>query len=174
MTVAGGMDRLGRISTDAELATVHRHKVDRIIGIVLRVGATRPVPRAVCSAAFASTSSASRPEGSRGRARLRFDGVDFSRELRERVIAGEVEVSYRLWQRPRVSVGNRYPVGPVLIEIDSIELVPFSTVSPDDVRRSGEQSREALRTRAAHAGPIEDDTLVHRVEFHVVQPGAAE
>lgn len=98
--------------------------------------------------------------------------MDFSRELREGVITGDIQLSFRLWQRPRVKVGNRYPVGPVLIQIDSIELVPFSTVSADDVRRSGEESREALRARAAHAGPIEDATLLHRIEFHLVDPGA--
>jgi hypothetical protein len=28
-----------------------------------------------------------------------------------------------------------------------------------------------LRDRAAHAGPISDDTLVYRIEFHVVDRG---
>jgi hypothetical protein len=28
-----------------------------------------------------------------------------------------------------------------------------------------------LRRRAAHAGPIEEDTLVYRIEFHAVSPG---
>jgi hypothetical protein len=36
------------------------------------------------------------------------------------------------------------------------------------VRRSGEPDLEALRRRAAHAGPIGDDTLLYRVEFHAV------
>ena len=27
-----------------------------------------------------------------------------------------------------------------------------------------------LRKRAAHAGPIDDDTLLYRIEFHVVIP----
>jgi hypothetical protein len=37
---------------------------------------------------------------------------------------------------------------------------------------SGERDREALRDRAAHAGPIDEDTLVYRIEFHAVSPGA--
>jgi hypothetical protein len=41
-------------------------------------------------------------------------------------------------------------------------------VTDDDVRRSGETNREALRDRAAHSGPINDGTLVYRIEFHVV------
>jgi len=28
-----------------------------------------------------------------------------------------------------------------------------------------------LRVRAAHAGPIDDDTLVYRIEFHVIEEG---
>lgn len=85
------------------------------------------------------------------------------------MISGDITVSVRLWRRPKVTVGGRYPVGPVHIEIDSLELVPFASISPTDVFRSGEHDRESLRGRAAHAGPITDDTLVYRVEFHLVE-----
>jgi hypothetical protein len=97
--------------------------------------------------------------------------VIFSQELRDDVLAGEITVSFRLWKRPKVKVGGRYPVGPGrgLIEVDSIELVPFADVTAADVLRAGEPDREALRHRAAHAGPIDDDTLLYRVEFHPVQ-----
>jgi len=94
--------------------------------------------------------------------------VQFTPELREDVASGLITVSFRLWKRPKVRVGGRYPVGPVQIEVDSIELVPFSSVTRRDVRESGERDREALRERAAHSGPIGEDTLVFRVEFHVV------
>jgi len=93
--------------------------------------------------------------------------VEFSRELRDQVIAGEITVSFRLWRRPKVRVGGRYPVGPAHIEVDSVELMPFAAITPSDVRRSGEPDRETLRRRAAHAGPIGDDTLLYRVEFHL-------
>jgi hypothetical protein len=94
--------------------------------------------------------------------------VEFSPELRPALIAGDVTVSVRLWQRPRVRAGGRYKVGPATIEVDLIELVPFSSISKDDVRWAGEPDRETLRRRAAHAGPIDDDTLVYRIEFHLV------
>jgi hypothetical protein len=96
--------------------------------------------------------------------------VEFSRELRPDVITGDITVSFRLWRRPKVRVGGRYPVGPAHIEVDLVELMPFSAITPDDVRRCGEQDLQALRRRAAHAGPIADDTLLYRVEFHLV-PG---
>ena len=92
----------------------------------------------------------------------------FSPELREAVAGGDVTVSIRLWQRPKVRVGGRYDSDGFQIEVDSVELLPFSAVSADDVARSGESDREVLRRRAAHAGPINDDTLVYRIEFHVV------
>jgi hypothetical protein len=94
--------------------------------------------------------------------------VEFSPDLRAAVAAGEITVSIRLWQRPRVKAGGQYAAGPARIEVDSVELLPFAAITADDVRRSGEADREALRRRAAHAGPISDDTLVYRVEFHLL------
>jgi hypothetical protein len=94
--------------------------------------------------------------------------VKFSRDLRDAVARGEITVSIRLWSRPQVKLGGRYPTAGVVIEIDSLEVLPFSAVTDDDVRGSGETDREALRDRAAHSGPIHDGTLVYRIEFHVV------
>ena len=91
--------------------------------------------------------------------------MQFSRDLRDEVAAGAVTVSIRLWRRPKVRVGRRYEVAGATIEVTSVELLPFVEITDDDVRRSGEPDRETLRARAAHAGPIEDDTLVYRVEF---------
>jgi hypothetical protein len=94
--------------------------------------------------------------------------VEFSRDLRPHVISGDITVSFRLWRRPRVRAGGRYPVGPAQIEVDAVELVPFAAITAADVWRSGEPDRESLRRRAAHAGPIGDDTLLYRVQFHLV------
>jgi hypothetical protein len=94
--------------------------------------------------------------------------MDFSRELRNDVLAGDITLSVRLWKRPRVKPGGRYRVGLGEIEVDAIELVPFAAITRADVRRAGEPDRETLRQRAAHAGPIDEDTLVYRIEFHTV------
>lgn len=56
-----------------------------------------------------------------------------------------------------------------MIEVDEIELLPFSSINDEDLARTGEPDIEALRRRAAHAGPIHDDTVLYRVEFHVVK-----
>jgi hypothetical protein len=92
----------------------------------------------------------------------------FSPDLREAVERGDITVSVRLWQRPKVKAGGRYASHGFEIEVDAIELLPFSAITAEDVACSGEPDRETLRRRAAHAGPIDDDTPVYRVEFHVV------
>ena len=94
----------------------------------------------------------------------------FSAELRDRVASGEITVSIRLWSRPKVKTGGRYATAGVVTEVDSVELLPFSAVTSADIRCTGERDLESLRNRAAHAGPIDDNTLVYRIEFHVA-PG---
>ena len=98
--------------------------------------------------------------------------MQFSRELRDDVLAGDITLTVRLWQRLQVKEGGRYRVGAGEIEVDAIELLPFAAITEDDVRRAGEPDRETLCRRAAHAGPIDEDTLVYRIEFHV--PGLGD
>jgi hypothetical protein len=94
--------------------------------------------------------------------------MEFSRELRPSVLSGDITVTFRLWQRPKVKRGGRYRVGDGQIEVDSVGLVPFAFIDSADLRRSGEVDLESLRRRAAHGGPIHDDTVLYRVQFHVV------
>jgi hypothetical protein len=95
--------------------------------------------------------------------------VQFSADIRDRVADGSITVSYRLWSKPKVKVGGVYRSGSVMIEIDDIDLLPFSSITDDDLARTGEADLETLRRRAAHAGPIHDGTFLYRVEFHVVR-----
>jgi hypothetical protein len=69
---------------------------------------------------------------------------------------------------PKVKVGGTYRSGSVTIEVDEVDLVPFASITDDDLAHTGEPDRDTLRRRAAHAGPIHDDTVLYRVEFHVV------
>ena len=94
--------------------------------------------------------------------------MQFAKETRPAVADGTVTMTVRLWSRPQVKVGGRYNMGPAVIEIDLMELVPFGSVTRADVKRCGEKDLETLRRRTAHAGPVDDDTLVYRIEFHVV------
>lgn len=95
--------------------------------------------------------------------------MEFSAQLREDVLSGDITVSFRLWRRPKVKAGGHYRVGTGEIEVDSVELVPFSSIDAADLRRSGEADLQSLRRRAAHSGPIAHDTLLYRIEFHVVR-----
>ena len=94
--------------------------------------------------------------------------MQFSPELRDRVADGSITVSYRLWSRLQVKVGGVYRSGPVRIEVDDIDELPFSAITEEDLPATGEPDLESLRRRAAHAGPIHDDTLLYRIEFHLV------
>jgi hypothetical protein len=88
--------------------------------------------------------------------------------LRDDVLAGDITLSIRLWKRPQVKQGSRYRVGVGFIEIDAVELVAFAAITEADVRRAGESDRETLRKRAAHAGPIDEHTLVYRIDPHAL------
>jgi len=94
--------------------------------------------------------------------------VQFSKELQDDIAAGDITVTFRLWRRRQVKVGGRYRVGRVEIEVESMDVIPFAAITATDVRLAGEPDRETLRRRAAHAGPISDDTPVYRIAFHVV------
>ena len=92
--------------------------------------------------------------------------MHFARGTHAGIADGTVDLTFRLWSRPQAKVGGRYVIGVVTIEVDEMELVPFGTVTEADARRSGYDDREALRAITAHAGPVHDDTLVYRIEFH--------
>jgi hypothetical protein len=94
--------------------------------------------------------------------------VLFGKRSHDALAAGTITVTFRLWTRPKVKVGGRYDEGPVTIEVDAMELVPFGTISLADARRSGSADIESLRSITAHAGPVHDDTLVYRIDFHIV------
>jgi hypothetical protein len=96
-------------------------------------------------------------------------GVQFSKELRAEVLSGDITLTFRLWRTPKVKVGGRYPVGSGFVEVDSVEMVPFASIDDEDLRQTGETDRESLRRRAAHAGPVDDGTLLYRIEFHVLE-----
>ena len=53
--------------------------------------------------------------------------------------------------RPGEAAGTRWGPGHGLIEVDSVELIPFADITDADVRRAGEPDRESLRRRAARA-----------------------
>ncbi len=100
--------------------------------------------------------------------------MQFSAEAHEGIANGSVTVTFRFWKRPQVKLGGQYNVGSTSIEVDDIELIPFGAIARRDLKRAGLGDFEALRALIAHAGPVFDDTIVYRIEFHRVSLSGAE
>jgi hypothetical protein len=63
----------------------------------------------------------------------------------EAIRAGDVDLAFRRWERPRVRVGTRMRTAVGLIEITSVDRVAVSSLSAADARRAGAASLAALR-----------------------------
>jgi hypothetical protein len=63
--------------------------------------------------------------------------MTFTKRLREPVMRGEVTCSIRIWHRPRVKVGGRYPLGPGFVEVKSVRRIELGDITPALARRSG-------------------------------------
>ena len=63
--------------------------------------------------------------------------MQFIRALRDRIRSGEVTCSIRLWQRPHVRVGGRYPLPPGEILVTSVLEMSLADITPSLARRSG-------------------------------------
>lgn len=88
----------------------------------------------------------------------------FMKRLREPVMRGEVTCSVRIWQRPHVKVGGRYPLGAGAIVVTAIREIAIQDITPDLARRSGFLGVVDLLKVAKH-GPGERVYLVE-FEYH--------
>ena len=91
----------------------------------------------------------------------------FTKRLREGVRRGDITCSVRIWQRPRVTVGARYPMDEGTIEIDSIEPISFADITPELARESGFNGVIDLLRVAKHG----TGEYVYLVRFHYLPPG---
>ena len=93
--------------------------------------------------------------------------MDFTKRLRPGVQRGEITCSIRIWHSPRVKVGNRYlSTGVGQIEVDSIEQIELSDVTPELARESGFNGVVDLFKIAKHGS----GTSVYLVRFHYIEP----
>jgi hypothetical protein len=74
----------------------------------------------------------------------------FAKPLRQRVRDGEITRSVRIWQRPHVKVGGRYPLLDGHIEVTWIQEIDLDDVTDEMARRSGFPTLEALMETARH------------------------
>jgi hypothetical protein len=90
----------------------------------------------------------------------------FAKRLRDGVRRGEITSSVRIWMSARVSVGRRYRMEEGEIEVDSIEPIAFSDITPALARESGFLGVLDLLKVAKH-GKGEN---IYLVRFHYVPP----
>ena len=86
----------------------------------------------------------------------------FTKRLRPGIRRGDITFSVRIWQRPRVKVGNRYPMEGGLIEVDSIEQIELEDVTAAMARQSGFAGVVDLLKIAKHGS----GDNVYLVRFH--------
>jgi hypothetical protein len=61
----------------------------------------------------------------------------FAKQLRERVMRGEITSSVRIWQSARVKVGGTYALGPGHIRVTAIREIGMDGITPALARASG-------------------------------------
>ena len=93
--------------------------------------------------------------------------MQFTKRLRDGVRRGEVTCSVRIWMRPHVVVGGRYPMEDGAIVVDDLLPISFDDITPELARDSGFKGVVDLLKVAKH-GRGEN---VYLVRFHFVPPG---
>jgi hypothetical protein len=74
----------------------------------------------------------------------------FAKPLRERVRSGEVTRSVRIWGKPHVRVGGRYPLLDGHIEVTRLQEIDLDDVTDALARETGFPSLAALMATARH------------------------
>src|SRR5712675_1759631 len=92
----------------------------------------------------------------------------FTKRLRDGIRRGEITCSVRIWLRPHVKVGGRYPMDEGEIEVDSIEPIGFSDITPQLAQASGFLGVLDLLKVAKH-GRGEN---IYLIRFHYLPPKA--
>lgn len=92
----------------------------------------------------------------------------FAKQLRDGIRRGRIKSSVRIWQRPHVKVGGKYPMDDGHIVVDSIDEIRIKDITHDLAREGGFQSVKDLLGIAKH-GPGDN---VYLIRFHYLPPGA--
>jgi hypothetical protein len=92
----------------------------------------------------------------------------FARQLREGIRRGRIRCTVRIWTRPHVRVGGRYPLDDGHVVVDSMESIDVADITPDLAGASGFDSVEDLLRIARHG----KGDNVYLIRFHYLRPGA--
>ena len=92
----------------------------------------------------------------------------FTKRLREGVREGRITCSVRIWQKPHVKAGGRYPMDDGHIVVDSIDKITRKDITYDLAREGGFQSVKDLLALAKHG----KGRNIYLVRFHYLPAGA--
>src|SRR5215204_1657108 len=91
----------------------------------------------------------------------------FTKKLRDGVRRGRIRCSVRIWQKPHVKVGGRYPMDDGHIVVESIEPIRRADITRELARESGFDTVKGLLEVAQH-GP---GRTVFLIRFRYLPPG---
>jgi hypothetical protein len=91
----------------------------------------------------------------------------FTKRLREGVRRGRIKCSVRIWTRPHVKVGGRYPMDEGQIVVDSIVPIRLRDITRELARESGFANKKDLLEVARHGS----GSIVYLIRFHYLPPG---
>ena len=91
----------------------------------------------------------------------------FTKRLRDGVRKGDITCSVRIWQRPHVKAGGRYPMDDGHVVIDSITPMKLKDITADLARESGFECVKDLLEVAKHGS----GERVYLVEFRYLAGG---
>ena len=78
----------------------------------------------------------------------------FLEKLRDRIRAGEITSTIRIWQKPHVRVGGRYSLPPGYVVVDSIMKIDLANVTGAMARESGFEGVVELLKVATSPGSL--------------------
>jgi hypothetical protein len=93
--------------------------------------------------------------------------MTFTKHLREGVRRGRIRCSVRIWTRPHVKVGGRYPMEGGSIVIDEVTPITLKDITHDLSRESGFDTVDDLLKIAKHGS----GQHVYLIRFHYLPPG---
>ncbi len=91
---------------------------------------------------------------------VELDGMQMRPAELAAIRAGDVDVAFRRWERPRIKVGTRMRTAVGLVEVTSVDRVPVNSLTAADARRAGAASLAALRQGLDRLHP---DRPVYRI-----------
>ena len=95
--------------------------------------------------------------------------MHFTQRLRPGIRSGAITVSVRIWHNPRVTVGKRYPMEEGHVEVDSIDPIGLTDITPALARASGFLGVLDLLKVAQHGS----GQKIYLIRFHYIPPQRA-